>query len=57
MWIFSVTANITDSSGSGEDHLIVGAKYGFARLDQTTGELSYIRPVWGEEDGPGKAER
>ncbi|KAJ5330081.1 hypothetical protein N7452_010471 [Penicillium brevicompactum] len=52
-----VTANITDPSGSHEDQLIVAAKYGFARLNQTTGELSYIQQPWGEEDGPGKAER
>lgn len=58
MWVFSVTANITtDSSGSHEDQLIVAAKYGFARLNQTTGELSYIQQPWTEEDGPGKAER
>jgi hypothetical protein len=57
MWIFSVTANIVDTSGSNEDQLIVGAKYGFARLNQSTGKLSYIQEVWGEADGPGKAER
>lgn len=57
MWILSVTANIADPSGSHENQLIVGAKYGFARLDQTTGKLSYIQQAWGEEDGPGKAER
>lgn len=39
------------------DHLIVGAKLGFARLNRTTGKLSYIREAWGESDGPGKAER
>lgn len=39
------------------DQLIVGAKLGFARLDRTTGKLSYIREAWGESDGPGKAER
>ncbi|KAJ5812020.1 hypothetical protein N7474_008321 [Penicillium riverlandense] len=49
-----VTANIADV---GEDQLVVGAKYGFARLNRTTGSLSYIREVWDEQDGPGKAER
>jgi hypothetical protein len=48
----SVTANI-----SGSNQLIVGAKYGFARLNQSTGELSYIHEVWGEEGEGGKAER
>ncbi|KAJ5610588.1 hypothetical protein N7510_007307 [Penicillium lagena] len=49
-----VTANIADVD---EDQLVVGAKYGFARLNRTTGSLSYIRQVWGEEDGLGRAER
>lgn len=52
-WTFSVTANIAESN-----QLIVGAKFGFARLDQTTGKLSYIhdtRKLWGEDGG--KAER
>jgi hypothetical protein len=39
------------------DQMIVGAKLGFARLDRTTGKLSYIREAWNESDGPGKAER
>lgn len=53
-WTFSVTANIAKTS----NQLIVAAKYGFARLDQTTGNLSYIhgvRELWGEDEG--KAER
>lgn len=52
-WTFSVTANIAESN-----QLIVGAKFGFARLDQTTGTLSYIHDpskLWGEDGG--KAER
>lgn len=52
-WTFSVTANIAESN-----QLIVGAKFGFARLDQTTGKLSYIhdtQKLWGEDGG--KAER
>ncbi|KAJ5895153.1 hypothetical protein N7495_006844 [Penicillium taxi] len=51
-----VTANIANPSKTDVDHLIVGAKHGFARLNRTTGDLSYIREAWGEEDGPGKAE-
>lgn len=54
--VLSVTANIANPSGSDKDQLIVGAKQGFARLNQTTGKLEYICEVWGE-DGPGKAER
>ncbi|KAJ5949104.1 hypothetical protein N7454_000688 [Penicillium verhagenii] len=49
-----VTANIANADDV--DQLIVGAKLGFARLNQTTGKLSYIREAWGEDDGPGKAE-
>ncbi|KAJ5774072.1 hypothetical protein N7457_008968 [Penicillium paradoxum] len=48
-----VTANV---AGSDKDQLIVGAKLGFARLNQTTGKLSYISQVWTEED-EGKAAR
>lgn len=50
----SVTANIANADEA--DQLIVGAKLGFARLNQATGKLSYIRKAWGEDDGPGKAE-
>lgn len=49
-----MTANIAKTS----NQLIVAAKYGFARLDQTTGNLSYIHGVhefWREDEG--KAER
>ncbi|KAJ5582587.1 hypothetical protein N7535_001207 [Penicillium sp. DV-2018c] len=42
-----VTANI---QGSNQNQLIVGAKQGFARLDQTTGKLAYIQKVWEDED-------
>ncbi|KAJ5300931.1 uncharacterized protein N7443_005933 [Penicillium atrosanguineum] len=48
-----VTANISGETGN---QLIAGAKLGFARLDGTTGKLTYIREAWGESDGPGKAE-
>lgn len=52
----SVTANIADASESNADQLVVAAKHGFARLDRTTGKLSYIREVWDEQDAPGKKE-
>ncbi|KAJ5810224.1 uncharacterized protein N7503_002442 [Penicillium pulvis] len=48
-----VTANIANAD---DDELIVGAKLGFARLNQATGKLSYIHEVWGADDGPGKAD-
>ncbi|KAJ5622329.1 hypothetical protein N7528_005561 [Penicillium herquei] len=51
-----VTANIANAVETEKDQLIVGAKLGFARLNQTNGNISYIREAWGEEDGPGKAE-
>ncbi|CAI7564173.1 unnamed protein product [Penicillium pancosmium] len=51
-----VTANIAGAAKEDQDHLIVGAKCGFARLNRSTGKLTYIREAWGEEDGPGKAE-
>ncbi|KAJ5708355.1 hypothetical protein N7488_008156 [Penicillium malachiteum] len=51
-----VTANIANAVETEKDQLIVGAKLGFARLNQTNGNISYIREAWGEEDGPRKAE-
>ncbi|KAJ5090606.1 hypothetical protein N7532_009290 [Penicillium argentinense] len=45
-----VTANIAED----QDQLIVAAKHGFARLNRSTGKLTYIAEAWGEE--PGKAE-
>ncbi|KAJ5675525.1 hypothetical protein N7462_008422 [Penicillium macrosclerotiorum] len=39
-----VTANIAGETD--QDDLIVGAKHGFARLNRTTGRLSYIREAW-----------
>lgn len=42
-----VTANIADETE--KDQLIVGAKHGFARLNQTSGKLSYIAQPW-EQD-------
>lgn len=52
----SVTANIAGAAKEDQDELIVGAKCGFARLNRSTGKLTYIREAWGEEDGLGKAE-
>ncbi|KAJ5631431.1 uncharacterized protein N7484_011531 [Penicillium longicatenatum] len=49
-----VTANIANADEA--DQLIVAAKLGFARLNQTTGKLSYICEAWGEDDGPGRAD-
>ncbi|KAJ5892673.1 hypothetical protein N7504_009364 [Penicillium tannophilum] len=49
-----VTANIANADEA--DELIVVAKLGFARLNQATGKLSYIREAWGADDGPGKAD-
>ena len=44
----SVTANIADKAE--KDQLIVGAKHGFARLNQTTGKLSYIAQPWEKDE-------
>ncbi|KAJ5175174.1 Calcium homeostasis protein Regucalcin [Penicillium canariense] len=44
-----VTANIAGEAE--QNQLIVGAKHGFARLNRTTGKLSYIAQPW-EQDGP-----
>jgi len=52
-----VTANIEKRGDAYNDKIIVGAKHGFATVDLNTGELSYIRKVWNEQDGPGKEER
>ncbi|KAL9016153.1 MAG: hypothetical protein Q9185_006485 [Variospora sp. 1 TL-2023] len=49
----STTAHIVGS----EDELIVGAKLGYAIFTRSSGKLEYIKKVWNERDGPGKAER
>ncbi|KAL9610159.1 MAG: hypothetical protein Q9167_005113 [Letrouitia subvulpina] len=49
----STTADII---GSKED-IVVGAKKGYAVLNQSTGKLRYIKKVWDKRDGPGKEER
>ena len=35
----------------------MGAKQGYAIVDQETKKLEYIKKVWEEHDGPGKEER
>lgn len=40
-----------------EDEIIVGAKYGYAIMQRSTGKLEYIKKVWDERDGSGKANR
>ncbi|KAL1999327.1 hypothetical protein VTN02DRAFT_4680 [Thermoascus thermophilus] len=52
-----VTANVEKRGDADDDRIVVGAKHGFATVDRRTGELSYIRRVWDEQDGPGKEER
>ncbi|KAJ5096003.1 hypothetical protein NUU61_005359 [Penicillium alfredii] len=52
----TTSVGVTANASGSYDQLIAGAKYGFARLNRSTGTLSYIHEVWGEE-GPGKAER
>ena len=40
-----------------DDEIIVGAKYGFATLNRKTSKLRYIKKLWTDQDGQGKAER
>lgn len=49
----STTAEIEGT----EDEFIVGAKYGYAFLTRSNGKLEYIKHVWNEHEGPGKAKR
>lgn len=49
----SITADIEGS----ERDLIVGAKHGYAILNRDTGKINYLKKVWDERDGFGKAER
>lgn len=52
--VHSVTADIE----SHPDKMIVGAKYGYAIVDKTTGSFSYIQKSWDDrKDGAGKLER
>lgn len=50
-----MTANL--EPGMIESTIIVAAKYGFATANLETGKLKYIKKVWNEADGAGKAER
>jgi hypothetical protein len=52
---FLTLARVTAKIQGSEKDLVVAAKYGFATLDKTTGEVSYILKVEKEDDG--KAER
>ena len=52
-----VTANIANPGDSYKDHIIVAAKHGYALVNRTTGQMSYLRKVWDDQEGPEKAER
>ena len=36
---------------------MVGAKYGFAKMDRSTGEIEYIKKVWEEKSDVEKADK
>jgi len=36
---------------------MVGAKLGFAVLNRKTAKLTYVKKLWEDKDGPGRAER
>lgn len=40
-----------------DDQIIVGAKYGYAIMERSSGRLRYIKKIWDQRDGFGKAER
>ncbi|MCJ1311123.1 hypothetical protein MMC25_004793 [Agyrium rufum] len=46
-----------DIEGSDEDEIAVGAKYGYATLKRSTGELKYLKKIWDREDEREKAHR
>ncbi|KAI9931029.1 hypothetical protein MW887_010684 [Aspergillus wentii] len=50
-----VTANIAGDSH--QDQIVVAAKHGFALANRDTGELSYIRAVWDDQNDPNKSIR
>lgn len=52
-----MTANIADAGDKYKDQIIVAAKYGYALVNRHTGEMSYLRKVWDDQEGPQKAER
>ena len=37
--------------------MIVGAKFGYATLNRRSYELKYVKTIWDDRDGPGKADR
>ncbi|KKK21544.1 hypothetical protein P175DRAFT_0527550 [Aspergillus ochraceoroseus IBT 24754] len=45
-----VTANIANPDEDQKDQIVVGAKHGFALVNRTTGELSYIAKPWDDQD-------
>ena len=52
--MISVTADIENASGN---TIVVAAKYGFAKLDRSTGKLEYLKRVWEEKDDIRKADK
>ncbi|EPS30595.1 hypothetical protein PDE_05547 [Penicillium oxalicum 114-2] len=48
-----VTANIAGA----KDEVIAGAQHGFARLNQTTGKLTYVAQPWGNDEAKLKVMR
>ena len=52
-WCVSTSADIEGN----EDDIIVGAKLGYATLSRKTHKLRYVKKVWNDEDGAGKADR
>ncbi|MCJ1243912.1 hypothetical protein MMC30_001109 [Trapelia coarctata] len=49
----SITADI---EGSENEEIIVGAKYGYATLNRQTGELKYLKKVWGDPEKEKRAD-
>ncbi|KAE8352626.1 hypothetical protein BDV28DRAFT_148866 [Aspergillus coremiiformis] len=52
-----VTANIKAAGDTYNDQIIVAAKQGYALLNRTTGQLSYITKAWDDQRDPEKAHR
>lgn len=50
-------ASITADIEGAEKDIIVGAKYGYALLNRSTGQINDLKKIWDERDGPGKEER
>lgn len=53
----SMTISVTADIEGSQDHIIVGAKHGFALLDRKTAKHVYIKKLWNEKDGPEIEER